>query len=187
MLLKRFYVTRTHTVTIFYERQKKISWKAFSICLHYLLFTVKLYTVGFFGDQQHVSYMTEILSEKQHWRIRASVKLTIISKTSKQLVWFLRYLIGSRNVAAFSKIRYPLKSCLFHACQTKFWRFLKLFFLKFAVCCLLSLIFLNIFVWVLIKTHSNPAIGYIFLTWTLYIFHYICSLVVKRTYWRTSR
>ena len=158
---------------------------AFTIC--YSKPAWKLYTVGFFGDQQHVSYMTEILSEKQHWRIRASVKLTIISKTSKQLVWFLRYLIGSRNVAAFSKIRYPLKSCLFHACQTKFWRFLKLFFLKFAVCCLLSLICFNIFVWVLIKTHSNPAIGYIFLTWTLYIFHYICSLVVKRTYWRTSR
>ena len=162
--------------------RKKSVEKHSAICLHicHSKPAWKLYTVGFFCDQQHVSYIREILSEKQHWRIRASVKLTIISKTSKQLVWFLRYLIGSRNVAAFIKIRYPLKSYFFHACQ-------KLFFLKFAVCCLLSLICFNIFLWVLIKTHSNPAIGYIFLTWTLYIFHYICSLVVKRTYWRTSR
>lgn len=115
---------------------------AFTIC--YSKPAWKLYTVGFFGDQQHVSYITEILSEKQHWRIRASVKLTIISKTSKQLVWFLRYLIGSRNVAAFIKIRYPLKSCLFHACQTKFWRFLKLFFLNLQ-CVAFSVWFVLIF------------------------------------------
>ena len=32
--------------------------------------------------------------------------------------WFLLYLIGSRNVAAFIKVRHPLKSCLIHAKQS---------------------------------------------------------------------